>query len=192
MARMHSRLALVLSCLLAGGYASCGDEEEPQSLDHDADHDHDHHGEHDAAAPDAALADAGLTDDVEVYEDVPCAADYPVYKDGMSAKAGELVVRLLSVSPAPPRQKTPNNWVFSVVDAEGTPVSGVSFGTPDSYMPVHRHHGRTPPIAAAGTQPGQVLLNAIDFKMRGPWQVNFDVVPAGGQPIATTFQICVE
>jgi hypothetical protein len=136
-------------------------------------------------------ADAGGGDESE-EEEAPCAADYPVYHDGMTVQAGALTVRLLSVAPAPPRQQTPNNWMLEVVDAAGTPASGFTIGNPDSYMPVHRHHGNQPPKVVVQSEPGRVQLAAIDFKMRGPWQVNFDVVPNGEKPIATTIQICVQ
>jgi outer membrane protein W len=56
---------------------------------------------------------------------------------------------------------------------------------------VHLHYGKTPPKVVVQSEPGRVQLAGIDFKMRGPWQVNFDVV-SGGKPTLTTFQVCVQ
>jgi hypothetical protein len=162
--------ALALGATLAAA-AGCGDDPEPNRSDGAA-----------------IAADAGDEDDEEL---VPCGADYPVFSNGMTAKADDLTVNLLSVSPEPPRQQTPNNWLLEVVDATGAPVSGAEIDAPDSYMPAHGHHGRTQPKVVAQTQPGRVQLSAIDFKMRGPWQVNFDVV-SGGKSTLATFQICVQ
>lgn len=162
-------LALALAAGLCG-VAACGDDKNPNT-------------------PASVGADAG-EDSVE--EEAPCAADYPLYRDGMTARAGDLTVRLVSVSPSPPRQQMPNNWLLELVDGTGAPATGFTIENPDSYMPVHLHHGKAPPKVVVQNEPGRVQLSAIDFKMRGPWQVNFDVVPAGGKPTLTTFQVCVQ
>ena len=138
---------------------------------------------------DPSGADAG-PDDGE--EEVPCRAEYPVYHEGITVKAGELTVSLLTVSPEPPRQQTPNTWMLEVKDAAGAPAAGFTIENPDSYMPVHGHKGKRPPKVVPQSEPGRVQLAAIDFTMRGPWQVNFDVVPQGGAAIPATLQICVQ
>ncbi|MDB4971806.1 MAG: hypothetical protein JWN48_147 [Myxococcaceae bacterium] len=202
MARLHPFLTLGLVCALAGVQA-CGDDaatSDGQSNLNGRD------GSSSAtldAALDAALdagassqgdsgADAAAADDLDEDEDVPCTPDFPDYSDGMTAKAGDLTVRLLHVSPEPPRQQTPNTWVIEIVQADQTPALDATVSNADSYMPVHRHHGITRPVVQAGAAPGQTKISAINFKMRGPWQVNFDVTPAGGKPIITTFQVCVQ
>lgn len=164
---------LLASCLCALGFA-CGDDA-PSSDDHEHHDDHEH--------------DAGddLTDD-----EVPCDSSYPSFTAGMSVKAGALTVKLQSIKPAPPRQKVKNDWVVQVLDEAGAPVPGITLANGDSYMPVHRHHGNTPPISAGGSEPGSAQLNDIDFIMRGPWQVIFDVQKDGAKAGTATFQICVE
>jgi hypothetical protein len=169
-------LALALGASLAS--VGCGEDTSGGKSDSALDGAHDGH-----VHPDAG-------EDEE--EDVPCTADYPVFTPGRTVKAGDLTVKLLSVSPEPPRQQTPNNWLLEVVDSAGAPVSGVEIKNPDSYMKVHLHHGRTQPKVVPQSEPGKVQLSAIDFKMRGPWQVNFDVVVAGGKPTAASIWICVE
>jgi hypothetical protein len=165
------RLLVLAFCLGLGTASACGEDDGGAHV-HDGLHDHD-----------AA---------VDEEEEVPCTEDYPVYREGMTVKAGDFTVQLLSVSPAPPRQQTANNWMLQVVDSAGAPASGVTIENPDSYMPVHRHHGRTVPKAVPQSEPGKVQIAGIDFKMRGPWQVNFDVVPTGQKAILTTFSICVQ
>jgi hypothetical protein len=169
-------LALVLGASLAS--FGCGDDSGGAKSD-SALNGADAHQHHDAG-------------DEEDLEDVPCTAEYPVFSPGRTAKAGDLTVKLLSVSPEPPRQQTPNNWILEVVDAAGAPVANAQIQNPDSFMKVHNHHGRTLPKAVPQSEPGRVQLSAIDFKMRGPWQVNFDVVVAGGKPTASSFWICVQ
>jgi hypothetical protein len=142
----------------------------------------------------AALAQACADDtsSLEVDDQVPCDASYPSFTPGMSVMAGAMTVKLQSIRPAPPRQKVKNDWVVQVLDASGAPAPEIALAYADSYMPVHRHHGNTPPVPAAGTEPGSAQLNDIDFIMRGPWQVIFDVQQRGTKVGTATFQICVE
>jgi hypothetical protein len=168
---------LLATCVSALGFAyACGDDAAPSDDGHEHDHD--------------AATEADADDHTD--EEVPCDASYPSFTAGMSVKAGELTVKLLSIDPQPPRQKVKNDWVVQVVDASGAPVPGITLANGDSYMPVHRHHGNTPPTSAAGTEPGTAQLNDVDFIMRGPWQVSFDVLRNGAEVGLATFQICVE
>jgi hypothetical protein len=96
---------------------------------------------------------------------------YPDYAPGMSVKVGSLTAALHSVRPTPPRQKVANEWNVEIRDERGQPVPEASISNPDSFMPVHNHHGRTPPSTAALSEPGRAQIKAIDFQMRGPWQV---------------------
>lgn len=132
------------------------------------------------------------SDDASVDEDAPCREDYPSFRPGMSVNAGALTVKLLSISPEPPRQKVKNDWTLQVVDASGAPVSDLTLANPDSYMPLHRHHGKTLPNVITSAEPGKAQLTGIDFIMRGPWQVLFDVLQGGTKTGTATFQICVE
>jgi hypothetical protein len=177
---------LLATCVSALGLAyACGDDAAESDEHHDG---HDHVGDHEHDHDAASAADA----DDHTDEDVPCDATYPSFTAGMSVKAGDLTVKLLSIDPEPPRQKTDNDWVLQVVDASGAVVDGITFANGKSYMPVHRHGGRTPPTSAAGTAAGTIQLNDIDFIMRGPWQVLFDVQRNGAQVGLATIQICVE
>ena len=177
MARSNTLLTLALGCLVIVG---CGDDADGPSISS-------------VMAADAATggdASVGDASDIDTTVDVPCDPTYPQYHEGMTQKAGDLTVKLLSVSPAPPRQQTPNNWALQVVNADGTPATGFAVARPDSYMLVHNHHGRQPPQIAMGAD-GNFTLSTIDFFMRGPWQVTFSLTPTGGKEFITTFQVCV-
>lgn len=154
-------------------------------------------GDGSSARNDAAIGaddDAGLAD-LEASSDssagVPCSVDYPAFVPGMSVSVGALVVKVLKAIPAPPRQKVANRWVVEVSDANG-PVSGATLVKGDTYMPVHRHHGNTPPTISPGPATGTSTLDGVDFIMRGPWQVLFDVFVDGRSAGTATIQVCVE
>ena len=131
--------------------------------------------------------DGGMT-----MSDAPCNADYPRYRPGLSVKAGDMTVLAVSMVPAPPRQRVPNDWVLQLFDASGTPVADATIANATSYMLVHGHSGNSRPIVVPQQTPGQFKLDNIDFKMRGPWEVLFDVTRQGGRPTLVTFKICVE
>lgn len=161
-----------LTLALALSIAGCGGEDAPSAGHHDAGHD-DHHDDDD--------------------EPEPCTAAYPSFREGLTAKAGELTVRLLSVDPDPVRQKQDNTWVLEVVDAEGEPVADASIVEPDTWMDVHNHGGRWEPEVEERSEPGQFELTKLDFKMPGPWRLRFGVKASDDAEVArTTFQICVE
>jgi hypothetical protein len=176
---------LLSTCLAALGFAyACGDDAPAEDEDHAHDHDAGGH-DHDAATE----ADGG---DPNLDDEVPCDANYPSFTPGMSVKAGAFTVKVQAITPAPPRQKTRNDWTVQVLDASDQPVSGLTLVNPASFMPVHNHGGRTPPVASAGTEPGTYKLERIDFIMRGPWQVLFDLQQNGAAVGKATVQICVE
>lgn len=173
-----ARRLLLTTCLGVLGLAyACGDDAPAEDHEHDETHDHD-----------AAAAD---TDD-QLDEEVPCDANYPSFTAGMSVKAGAYTVKLQSITPAPPRQKVKNNWVLQILDASGQPASGLTFTNASSYMPVHRHGGNRTPVGVAAAEAGSYQLNDIDFIMRGPWQVLFDVQQGSDKIGTATIQICVE
>jgi len=199
MSRFSPRFAFVLGLALVAFPACEGEDTSDDHGDHADGHVHDdaggaHADGHVDADGHGDHADAGEDHEHDAGEaaDAPCTSEYLVFRDGLTAKAGDLTVKLVSVSPSPPRQKTPNDWTLQLVNADGTPATGFTIARPDSFMPVHNHHGRTPPKVGTPSGPGGALIEDIDFRMRGPWEVNFDVVPATGAAIPTTFRICVE
>jgi hypothetical protein len=161
-----STLALCFGVFLCG----C-----PEDEDRAGDAGHAHHDEADASE-----------------EDVPCTDEYPTFEPGLSESAGELRIALISAQPEPPRQKVDNDWVLEITDAVGAPVSGAAITNAETYMEVHRHYGRTPPMVTELSEPGHYAFDDIDFKMRGPWELVFEVQPAGGSKQTVRFNICVE
>jgi hypothetical protein len=116
-----------------------------------------------------------------------CGPAYPEFAPGMTVDAGALRVRLLSATPTPPRQKVPNHWAIEVTSEAGAKLSDVTLSNPDSFMPVHNHHGRSKPAIA----PDALRIEDIDFNMRGPWQVLVDLNQGGSKVGTATFQVCV-
>ena len=166
-------LGFLLSCAVVSG---CGGDDSPS---------HAQPG-HDAGVP------TGEVDD-DPTDSETCTAAYPAFRAGRTATAGALTVRLLSVDPQPPRQKTDNTWVLEVVDASGKPVSGAVIEDVDTYMDVHKHGGRWQPTIVPGDAPGRFQLTRVDFKMPGPWRLRFAVKPsASGTAVRANFPICVE
>lgn len=164
-----STLPTLLLGLLMGG---CPDDSKQAA---DAGHEHHH-----------ATGDAGED------EDVPCTEEYPTFEPDLSMSAGDIGVRLISAQPAPPRQKVVNDWVVELTDADGAPLAGATIANAESYMEVHVHYGRHAPTVTELSEPGQYAFDDIDFKMRGPWQLVFDVQPEGGSKQTVRFNICVE
>lgn len=139
----------------------------------------------------AACGTKGQEQPPPVDEIALCGTDYPSYAPGMTVKAGALTAKLISASPSPPRQKVPNHWIVELRDEQGKPVTDYTLSTPDSFMPAHNHHGRSAPSAEPGLEAARAQIRDIDFNMRGPWQVLFDVERPGAKPVTATFQVCV-
>ena len=124
--------------------------------------------------------------------DAPCTPDYPRYRPGLSVKAGELTVVVVSMAPAPPRQRVPNDWILQLFDASGSPVTDATIENASTNMSVHGHTGNSLPRVVPQPAPGQFKLDNLAFQMRGPWEVLFDVTRQGGRPTLVTFKACVE
>jgi hypothetical protein len=117
-----------------------------------------------------------------------CGPTYPELTPGMAVKVGALRVKLAEADPTPPRQKVPNHWTLEISNESGAKVTDVTLSNPDSFMPVHNHHGRTRPTVEAAA----LRIRDIDFNMRGPWQVLVDLTQAGNKLGTATFQVCVQ
>ncbi|MET0339421.1 MAG: FixH family protein [Polyangiales bacterium] len=174
---------------------------------HDAGHD-DHTG-HDAGTPTGHGADGGMQhgdggmqhgdggmqhgDGGMQHGDEPCRASHPTYRPGLSYKVGNYTIQVVSAMPAPPRQQVPNDWVIKVLDAAGQPLADAKVENPDTFMAVHGHGGAFLPDIAKGAGPGEWKLIGLDFTMRGPWEVSFDLTPTGAaRPTLVSLNICVE
>jgi len=170
----------LLFCSVLSGSCSDGTEQ----TDADAAADSGGHGGHTNSE---VLPDAG-----EEEGDAPCTADYPTFRPGLTTSADGLTIRVVRADPQPPRQKVANDWVVEIMAEDGSPLAGATLANPASYMEVHRHFGKTPPVVTVEPEPGRYGLNAIDFKMRGPWEVLFDVERASEKPVAVRVKVCVE
>ena len=139
-------------------------------------------GHTNAMGDEAAVADADV---------VPCGDDYPGVMEGMTTQVGDLTVKLVSAELMPARQHVDNDWVLEVSDAAGQPVSDFEVANPRAYMSVHNHYGVPEPTVEEVAEPGQFKLDNIRFRMRGPWEVMFQLAQGEAQEMAS-IQICVE
>lgn len=124
--------------------------------------------------------------------DAICPDTFPRITPGVT-KAGNVTVKVVSLTPRPPRQKVQNDWEIEITDDTGAPVVGARLLNPDSWMEVHRHSGKRPPVVQPLETPGHYLLDNIDFSMRGPWEVLFDLLPQGAdKSTRVSIKACVE
>ena len=108
-------------------------------------------------------------------------------------KVGNYTVKVVSLSPRPPRQKVQNDWEVEITDDTGAPVVGARLLNPVSWMEVHLHNGKRPPVVQPLETPGHYKFDNIDFSMRGPWEVLFDLAPQGvDKPVRVSLKVCVE
>jgi hypothetical protein len=73
---------------------------------------------------------------------------------------------------------TMHEWVVSVRDPAGAPVTGclVSF---DASMPEHGHGLPTAPRVTGESRPGDYLVQGVRFSMPGHWELTVDVSKCG-------------
>lgn len=200
-----SALALVMGCMQDGSASADGDPQ-PDFAAQTGQMQHDAGTQNGGSTMDAgmsSMADGGSSahpgmngmqadGGLDEMGDAICPPDFPRFSPART-KAGDLTIKVVSVSPSPPRQRVANDWELEIVDATGAPVSGLSLLNPDSYMAVHGHSGKRRPIVQALAAPGHYLLDNIDFSMRGPWEVLFDVQrPGDARPAAVSLKGCVE
>lgn len=168
-----ARRVLFLACCCAwfGLVAACDD-----------DHPHTHDG--------SLSGDSGA-EDSDDEDEVPCTEDFPGARPGLSAAAGELTVKLVSADPPTARQYVNNDWVLEVLDGEQNPVDDFTVSDPVSFMRVHSHYGTPDPTVQSESEPGEFKLDNIRFRMRGPWEVNFQL-EHGGKRSPVSIKVCVE
>lgn len=117
-----------------------------------------------------------------------CAGDprAQAYAAGMEQPglAGNVRVRLLAASPAPPA-KGLNAWTLQVVDAAGAPVVGAVV-TVKPFMPDHGHGSSVVPSATPTDAAGQSSVTGLELFMAGVWEVSVLVaLPADAGVSAT-------
>lgn len=163
-----ARLALTLALSFTG----CSDDPENEGHDHDAG------------------TDAGYSDD----DDVPCDPGIPPLAPGLSQVGGasmKLKATLVSSDPTP-LLKGSADWVVDFTTVDGTPVTDLEFTDVYTFMPVHGHKGTFKPKPMALAEPGRYSFDGLNFSMRGPWQIRFELAsPTAGEDVVI-FDVCVE
>jgi hypothetical protein len=136
------------------------------------------------------MSDGGMHGTGEMG-DAPCPPNFPRISPAVT-KVGDLTIKVVALSPRPPRQKVFNDWELEITDATGAPVVGAQLTNTNSWMEVHRHPGDRQPVVQPLAAPGHYKLDNIDFTMRGPWEVQFDLQAPGGKLLPVAIKACVE
>ncbi|MEE2828634.1 MAG: FixH family protein [Myxococcota bacterium] len=102
---------------------------------------------------------------------------------------GTLSFRVDGADPGPP-DLNENDWTVTVLDADGSPVDGCTVEVAP-WMPDHGH-GSDGVVGSATGEPGQYLLESIDFIMPGFWSVDVQADCGGSGSDHAPFPICIE
>lgn len=97
-----------------------------------------------------------------------------------TSRVGHLAVTVVEAAPLLPT-KHANAWTVE--------VDGAEVASAETYMPVHGHPGDpAPTVERAGASSFRL---ALDFSMRGPWEVRVNLVTTGGESDQAVFEVCV-
>jgi hypothetical protein len=119
-----------------------------------------------------------------------CATDPRVetFQTGMTSKgAAGAVVTISSATPSVVQQGL-NEWVVTITDSSGNPVSGTV--NESAFMPDHGHGSPTlPTITPKGN--GQYDISEINLSMSGVWTITITVASPSLNDSAT-FTFCID
>jgi hypothetical protein len=120
-----------------------------------------------------------------------CPSAIPAFAPGevVSGDSGVLQLALVGSSPHVPTTFR-NSWTLAVQTAEGAPVDDAALTRLETYMPVHGHAGQPAPEIDAASAPGVVGVE-VNFQMRGPWEVRFDLTSPSAGADHVVFRVCV-
>jgi hypothetical protein len=120
-----------------------------------------------------------------------CAADNrkDVYTAGLVKPAGDLSVKLVEASPAPPAKGT-NTMTIEVRDGAGNPVDGATI-TVTPFMPDHAHGSAVKPIVTPSGS-GKYAVEKVYLAMAGLWKLTVAVQMPGGALHEAAFQFCLD
>jgi hypothetical protein len=93
-----------------------------------------------------------------------------------TSAGGEITVRIVSATPAPPANTDDNMWTVQVLDAAGAPMTGATI-VAAPYMVDHGHGA--PNIIGTETASGSYDLAPLYLKMTGFWQITIRAAPSG-------------
>ena len=122
-----------------------------------------------------------------------CAQDTrkDIYTAGLSKKtAGELSVKIVESTPAPPAKLT-NTMTFQLLDAANLPVDGASV----SVVPFMPDHGHGSAIKPSVTPKGGGLyaVTNLYYPMPGLWRVTVTIqMPGAAAAQEVAFSFCID
>lgn len=119
-----------------------------------------------------------------------CAADTKkdVYAPGLTKTDGEIAVRVVDASPAPPAMGT-NTLTVEIASAD-RPVDDAKL-TVTPFMPAHGHgSGIDPVVTSLGG--GRYRMANVYFMMPGTWTLTVRVERPGAAAREVVFAFCLE
>lgn len=102
---------------------------------------------------------------------------------------GALAIEIVSATPSP-QQVGVNQLIIEVQDAGGAPVPGVRFASITPFAAKHDHGAPEPPTAQE-VDPGEYLVDAIQYVHRGPWHLSFELEAPGAVADTVQFTFCI-
>jgi hypothetical protein len=140
---------------------------------------------------------AGQGSSAELADDFKgCPASVPAFAPGLRAEGKHFAVTLVSSKPEVPERYT-NSWTVSLstLDGQGEqagqPAQGLAITRAQTFMPVHGHDGRVVPVLTPQPTAGEVLIDKLNFSMRGPWQVRLWLRSDSVEEDYVVFLVCV-
>jgi hypothetical protein len=126
-------------------------------------------------------------------DDFDCAAtDADTYVVGLekTGALGQIVVRLLESTPAPP-SKDDNDWLVEIVSPTDAPLDDLEVSAVP-FMPDHGHGTpKRTKISPAG-EPGRYLIEEVNLWMPGIWEVTIEAKDGADLDDFVVYTFCIE
>jgi hypothetical protein len=142
-------------------------------------------GVRDAGRDARASAPSGDDDDFK-----GCPAGYPNVAPGLQAAGALLAVDVTAAMPEEPERYL-NGWTVELSSLNGEPAPDAEIIRGETFMPVHGHDGRVQPRMTALDEPAHFQVDALNFTMRGPWEVRLWLRSGTGEDDYVVFDVCV-
>lgn len=111
-----------------------------------------------------------------------------LYTAGLSKQAGDLTVKIMDATPAPPTKGT-NAMTLEIADAAG-PVAGATVNVLP-FMPDHGHGSAVTPVVT-DMGGGKYKVEKVYLAMAGLWRITVSVQKPGAAAQEVAFAFCLE
>jgi hypothetical protein len=119
-----------------------------------------------------------------------CPTGYASLAPGLQAAGERLAVDVIAALPQEPERYL-NQWTVELSSLSGEPAPEAEVVRGQTFMPVHGHDGRVEPRMTALAEPARFQVDALNFTMRGPWEVRLWLRSETGEDDYVVFDVCV-